>query len=68
MQVLFSAAMIVLVPVLDSWPQIVHVFCFCNFLIFGIEDFTDPGQMRLTLTGLSLWVCLHKCCFLAMLA
>ena len=32
-------------------------------LKFGIEDFTDPGLLksRLTLTGLSLWFCLHKC-------
>ena len=30
---------------------------------FGIEDFTDPGilKIRLTLAGLSLWFCLHKC-------
>ena len=32
-------------------------------LKFDIEDFTDPGLLksRLTLTGLSLWFCLHKC-------
>ena len=30
---------------------------------FGIEDFTDPGLLRilLTITGLSLRFCLHKC-------
>ena len=34
----------------------------CNFKI-GTQDFTDPGllKIRLTLTGLSLWFCLHKC-------
>ena len=28
-----------------------------------IQDFTDPGlpKIRRTLTGLSLWFCLHKC-------
>ena len=48
-------------------------FCYHSFydkdqftvliLKFGIEDFTDPGLLksRLTLTGLSLWFCLHKC-------
>ena len=30
---------------------------------FGIEDFTDPDllKIRLTLNGLLLWFCLHKC-------
>ena len=34
-----------------------------SILKFGIEDFTDPGllKIRLTLTGLSLWFCLLKC-------
>ena len=32
-------------------------------LKFGTQDFTDPGllKIRWTLTGLSLWFCLHKC-------
>ena len=32
-------------------------------LKFGIEDFTDTDLLMilLTLTGLSLWFCLHKC-------
>ena len=32
-------------------------------LKFCIEDFTDPGllKIRLTLNGLSLWFCLHTC-------
>ena len=31
-------------------------------LKFGTQDFTDPGLLKilLTLTGLSLWFCLHK--------
>ena len=31
-------------------------------LKFGTQDFTDPGllKIRWTLTGLSLWFCLHK--------
>ena len=31
-------------------------------LKFGIGVFTDPGvlKIRLTVTGLSLWFCLHK--------
>ena len=30
---------------------------------FGTQDFTDPGllKIRLTLTGLLSWFCLHKC-------
>ena len=29
---------------------------------FGTQDFTDPGLLKIwpTLTGLSLWFCLHK--------
>ena len=27
---------------------------------FGTQDLTDPG-LRLTLTSLSLWFCLHNC-------
>ena len=32
-------------------------------LKFGTQDFTDPGLLKIrgTLTGLSLWFCLHKC-------
>ena len=32
-------------------------------LKFVTQDFTDPGllKIRRTLTGLSLWFCLHKC-------
>ena len=32
-------------------------------LKFGIEDITDLGlpKIRMSLTGLSLWFCLHKC-------
>ena len=32
-------------------------------LKFGIEDFTDPGllKIRLTFAGLSMWFCLQKC-------
>ena len=32
-------------------------------LKFGTQDFTDPGllNIRRTLTGLSLWFCLHEC-------
>ena len=31
-------------------------------LKFGTQDFTDPGLLKilLTLTGLSLWLCLYK--------
>ena len=36
---------------------------YCFNLKFGIEDFTDPGllKIRLTLTGLSWWFCLRNC-------
>ena len=32
-------------------------------LKFVTQDFTDPGllKIRRSLTGLSLWFCLHKC-------
>ena len=33
-------------------------------LKFGFQDFTDPGLLRKilrSLTGLSLWFCLHEC-------
>ena len=32
-------------------------------LIFGLEDFIDPGLLKIcpTLTGLSLWICIQKC-------
>ena len=34
-----------------------------KFFKCGTQDFTDPGllKIRRTLTGLSLWICLHKC-------
>ena len=45
-----------------------HSFCRKDqftvlILKFGIEDFTDPGLLKiwLTLNGLSLWFCLQKC-------
>ena len=50
----------------------VFIFCYhssCRkdqftvlFLKFGVEDFIDPGllKIRRVLTGLSLWFCLHK--------
>ena len=39
-------------------------------LKFDTEDFTDPGllNIRLTLTGLSLWFCLHAQVFHIQLA
>ena len=34
-----------------------------KFFKCGTQDFSDPGllKIRRTLTGLSLWICLHKC-------
>ena len=34
-----------------------------KFFKCGTQDFTDPGllKIRRTLTGLSLWICPHKC-------